>query len=147
MNPRQFLYIGGVILLGLGIYGFIFPNPVDDQTVWSFSVHENYINLFAGVIAIGLGYFAGRGWRWFATLLYGLGGVGMAILGFAVSGRAFPNLAGGTHLELIDNLIYLGIGVYALAIAAFSYRVIMRRPAMVMEEEVTVEEPKMRKVA
>lgn len=147
MTPRQFLYIGGVVLLALGIFGFIFPNPVDDTSVLHFDVWENFIHTILGVVAIGAAYFLARTARWWLTLLVGLGGIGTAILGFALSGREFPNIGGANLENPIDNVLHLVVGLWALGVVALTYRDMRSRPELIVEEVEKPEERKMRKAA
>lgn len=122
MNPRQFLYIGGVILLGLGIFGFVDPNPVSDQSTLQFDVWENWAHTLLGIFAIAMAIVLPRVYRWWLTGIVGVGAVATAIVGFALSGREFPNLGGANLENPVDNVLHLVVGAWALAVAILTYR-------------------------
>lgn len=114
MNPRQFLIIGGVILLILGIFGFLFPNPVGNRTVLHFDAWENWAHTLLGIVAIVVGYFLPQVWQRWITFVVGIVALFFAIVGFAVIRNPFPNFLGAANLENpIDNIIHLVVGVWA----------------------------------
>lgn len=123
MNPKQFLQVGGVILLLLGIIGFLVPNLLG-ETLY-FDSAENWAHTLLGIVALLLAPLPlGELKRW-VVVLVGLVALFFGVAGFMVSSNAAPNFYGVTNLEFLDNIVHLAVGVWALY-AAFN------KKAMVM---------------
>ncbi|NOS67050.1 MAG: hypothetical protein HOO67_01645 [Candidatus Peribacteraceae bacterium] len=117
MNPKQFLQIGGVILLLLAVIGFLKPDIGGEfLTFWPW---ENWAHLGLGVVAIVVSPLAiGELKKWIVVLV-GLIALAFGVLGFMVSGTPSPNFYGIVNLDNpIDNVLHLVVGVWAL-FAAF----------------------------
>lgn len=115
MNSKQFLMWGGVVLLALGIIGFIVPNLLG-KTLY-FDSAENWAHTVLGIVAIVASYALGASAQ--RTLV---GVVGVVALFFGVWGFFRPTFD-GAHLEFLDNIIHL-------AVAAWAYLSMRGRPAM-----------------
>ncbi len=117
MNPRQFLQVGGTVLVLLAVIGFLKPDLAGD--LLSFDPLENWAHLVLGVVALALAPLPlGEVKKWVAVLV-GVLAIVVGVLGFMVSGNPSPNLYGVVNLENpIDNVLHLVVGVWAL-IAAF----------------------------
>ncbi len=115
MNPRQFLQIGGVILLLLGIVGFVgIFNKASTPWFW-LDNGENVAHVVLGVVAIAAAYVLkdADAQKWLVAIV-GVVGILSGLYGFAVAGGPEPN-AGFTNLESpSDNLLHLVVGAWAL---------------------------------
>ncbi|MBI4788264.1 MAG: DUF4383 domain-containing protein [Chloroflexi bacterium] len=133
LRPKGFLQLGGIILLVLGIAGFllelIFPagkflTAFGAGDVLYFDAFENIAHTILGIVAlIAARVLAPNLQKWLVALL-GVFGIVVTLLGFAYAGLPAPNL-GVTNVELLDDVVHFVVGVWAL-VAAF-------RPAAVME--------------
>lgn len=119
MNPRQFLLIGGTILVILGILGMFVLGPTPEQSLlkegFFLTDFENYAHLIIGIVALGA-YFllADSDLTKWLVILVGLISLIAAIAGFLNSGNPVPNL-GFTNLENpLDNILHLVVAVWAL---------------------------------
>lgn len=113
MNPKQFLQIGGVILVLLGVVGFLVPNLAGD--LLNFDAAENWAHTLLGVVALVLAPLPIGDLKKWVVVLVGLVALFFGIMGFVVSGNAAPNFYGVTNLENpIDNVLHLVVGVWAL---------------------------------
>src|SRR5262245_22011029 len=123
MNPKQFLTIGGVILVLLGIVGVL---GVFNQTAtpwfWLDS-GENVAHLFLGVVALAAVFVPGLNTALAPyykpiVILVGIIALFFGVYGFTVAGAAEPNTFGVTNLESpADDILHLLVGVWALAAA------------------------------
>lgn len=119
MNPRQFLLLGGIVLVVLALAGFTVLGPDNALLGNAFylDMAENVAHLVLGVVALGA-YFALKDdklVRWLVILVGVIAAV-VAVLGFINSGAPAPNL-GVTNLELLDDVLHLVVAVWAFAVA------------------------------
>ena len=118
MNPKQFLQIGGVILVLLAVIGFLKPDLAGEFLY--FDAAENWAHLVLGVVALVLAPLPIGDLKKWVVVLVGLVALIFGVLGFMVSGEAAPNFYGVTNLENpADNVLHLAVGVWAL-FAAFN---------------------------
>jgi hypothetical protein len=116
MNPKQFLQIGGVVLLLLAVIGFIMPTI---GTFLHFTAAENWAHLVLGIVALALAPMEVGDLKKWVVVLVGLIALYFAIAGFMVAGKPLPNWYGVASLDNpVDNLLHLVVGVWAL-LAAF----------------------------
>ncbi len=118
MNPKQFLTIGGVILVVVGVVGFFgVIGPTPDSSIfgsaWWFSNGENWAHLVFGVAALVVSYTLGAGTQGWVTLLVGVVSVLVGLWGFFLGAEA-PNFYGANLENPLDNLLHLVIGAWAL---------------------------------
>jgi len=123
MNPKQFLMWGGVVLLVLGVLGFILPNGELLGKSLYFDNAENWAHTVLGIVAIIASYALGASAQRTLTGIVGIVALFFGIWGFVVGGRAAPNTFGVTNLEFLDNIVHL-------AVAAWAYLSMRGRPAM-----------------
>ncbi|MEP7360222.1 MAG: hypothetical protein ABI744_01450 [Chloroflexota bacterium] len=126
-TPKGFLMSGGVVLLLLGLIGFVFLNGSAAQSaLGSFfwlDNSENIAHLALGIVALAAVYVPGLNtalapyYRWI-VILVALIALFFGVYGFLVSGNAEPNTFGLANLELGDNLLHLVVFAWA-ALAAF----------------------------
>lgn len=114
MNPKQFLVIGGAILVVVGILGFIgVIGPTADQSIfksaWWFDNGENWAHLILGVVGLIAAYVLPAAGQKVLVMLLG-------ILGLAVAGyNLFSLKLLGANLERpLDTILHTGVGLWAL---------------------------------
>ena len=126
-TPKGFLMSGGVVLLLLGLIGFVFLNGSATQSaLGSFfwlDNSENVAHVALGIVALAALYVPGLNtaptpyYRWIVVLV-GLIALFFGVYGFLVAGGTTPNTFGLTNLELGDNLLHLVVAAWAF-LAAF----------------------------
>jgi hypothetical protein len=117
MNPKQFLQIGGGILLVLGIVGFsgVFS---DTKSAFYLDNGENIAHSVLGVVAIGASFLLKDAMlqKWLVAIV-GITALAATVIGFAAAGNTPPNLS-VTNLESpADDVLHLVVGIWALAAA------------------------------
>jgi hypothetical protein len=128
LTPRGFLTYGGVVLLLLGIVGFITFNT-QNTTFW-LTTGENIAHVGLGLIALAIVFVPGLNdmlapyYRWIVILL-GIVALFFAVYGLVVMNQAPLNTFGLANLEIVDTVIHLVVGAWALYAAW--------RPAPAME--------------
>ncbi len=123
MNPKQFLLIGGIILLVLGLVGFIFPNPIGNTSIVQFDIWENWIHTLLGIAAIVFAFVLPAVAQRWLTLIVGAVAIFFTGAGFALIGQDFPNLWSGANLENpVDNVIHLLVGIWGLTVGGISLK-------------------------
>ncbi len=125
-TPKGFLMSGGLVLLLLGLIGFVFLNGSATQSaLGSFfwlDNSENFAHVALGIVALAAVYVPGLNtalapyYRWI-VILVGLLALFFGVYGFLVAGNATPNTFGLSNLELGDNLLHLVVAAWAFAAA------------------------------
>jgi hypothetical protein len=126
-TPRGFLMVGGVVLLVVGLLGFVILNTSPEKSLlgsffW-LDNSENVAHVALGLVALAALYVPGLNtaltpyYKWI-VILVGLIALFFGVYGFLVAGGATPNTFGLTNLELGDNLLHLVIAAWAF-LAAF----------------------------
>ena len=131
MNPKQFLLIGGIVLLALGLAGFagLFSQM---NTFFYLDAGENVAHTGLGVIAIAAAYLLKDAnlQKWLVAAV-GVLALFFTVYGFVVAGNASPNTFGVANLESpADDILHLVVGVWALAAAFLGGRMPMPAKAM-----------------
>jgi hypothetical protein len=121
MNPKQFLMLGGIIILLLGVIGFVAPNLLGKNLY--FDSGENWAHTVLGVVAIIASYALGASAQRTLTGIVGIVALFFGVWGFVVGGRPAPNTFGVVNLEFLDNIVHLAVAVWA-------YLAMRGRPAM-----------------
>jgi len=121
MNPRQFLQIGGAILLLLGILGFAGLFSEKGSFFW-LDNSENVAHTGLGIIAIAAAYLLkdAQAQKWLVAVV-GVTALFFTVVGFAVGGdvTSGANTFGIANLESpADDILHLVVGAWAL-LAAF----------------------------
>ncbi|MES2953659.1 MAG: hypothetical protein V4674_03825 [Patescibacteria group bacterium] len=117
MNPKQFLVVGGVVLLLLGILGYLTGTPTGgplDLMVWLTS-GENIAHVVLGIVALIAAYTLGGGARKWLTVIVGLVALYFGLVGFTLAPTQVGamNYYGVANLELFDNLLHIVVAVWA----------------------------------
>lgn len=117
MNPKNFLVIGGVVLIILGLAGFVgILGPTPDASIfgpnWWFDNGENWAHLVLGVaalvVAFGLAPLQST-----VALLVGVLGLVVGVWGF-LAGSEVPNFFGANLENPLDNILHVVVGIWAL---------------------------------
>ena len=128
-TPRMFLIVGGVVLLLLGVVGFLGVFTKAAVPAFWLDSGENVAHVALGVIALAAVYVPGLNsalapyYRWI-VLLVGVIALFFGVYGFVVANNTEPNTFGLANLELSDNILHLVVAAWAFASA------LMTRPAM-----------------
>jgi len=119
-TPKGFLTYGGVILLVLGILGFVALSDATAYPSFYLDSGENVAHTGLGIIALAIVFVPGLNtlfepyYRWIVILL-GLVSLFFAVYGFSVAGNPAPNTFGLANLENpFDDVLHLVVGVWAL---------------------------------
>jgi len=113
MNPKQFLMWGGLILLVLAVLGFVAGTSFG-PSFW-LTPGENYAHLVLGLVAVAAAYWLKDAnlQKWLVALV-GVVALYFGIWGFVVASEPPLNYYQLANLELLDNLLHLVVGVWAL---------------------------------
>ena len=119
-TPKGFLTYGGVILLVLGLLGFVALNDASSSPSFWLDGGENVAHTALGIIALAIVFVPGLNtmfapyYRWIVILL-GIVALFFAVYGVLVQGSASPNTFGISNLEFpADDLLHLVVGAWAL---------------------------------
>lgn len=115
MNPKTFLRWGGIILLVLGILGFIAPNI--GGTLFKFWPGENWAHTILGVVALLAAYRLGESAQRTLVWIVAVVALVAGIWGFFVAGRAAPNFLGVNLDNPVDNLLHIVVGIWGVLAA------------------------------
>ena len=115
MNPKQFLLIGGIVLVLVGILGFIgVIGPAPESSIfgsaWWFDRAENWAHLVLGIVALVLAYATGPGLQRPVVMFLGIVGVLIGLYSFF----GYSMLLGANLENPADSLLHLIVGIWAL---------------------------------
>lgn len=104
---------GGLILLILGVLGFVWPPPQLYPTFYLDGA-ENWAHLILGLVALAAASWmtSEQSQKWLVALV-GIIALYFGVWGFVVAGNPEPNY-GVTNLETLDNVVHLVVAVWAL---------------------------------
>ena len=114
MNSKQFLKIGGIVLVIVGILGFFLIGPTSDRSIfgsaWYFDNGENWAHILFGVVAlVALTALKNEAVQKKLVMLVGILALLVGVWGFFSS-----NFLGANLENPLDNILHLGIGAWAL---------------------------------
>lgn len=114
MNPKQFLQIGGVVLVLVGILGFVgVIGPTAEDSVfgatWWFDNGENWAHLILGVVALIAAFAIPGSLQKPLVVLLGVLGV---LVGIYSIFR--PDFLGANLENPADTLLHIVVGLWAL---------------------------------
>lgn len=119
MNPKQFLLIGGAVLLLVGILGFVnVLGPTPDKSLfgepWWFDKGENWAHSILGVVALlaGVALKDAQAQKWLVVVV-GVVAVLVGLVGFFLEATP-PNFLGANLENPADNILHLVVGAWAL---------------------------------
>jgi len=122
LTPTWFLTVGGIVLLALGVLGYIVWNAgiLEENDAFYLDNGENLAHAVLGVVAlVAVGALKAQKdlLKWLVVIV-GIVALFFGVYGFVVSGSDPPNIFGLANLENpLDNLLHLVVGVWALASA------------------------------
>ncbi len=114
MNAKQFLQIGGVILMVVGILGFVgILGPTAEASIfgegWWFDNGENWVHLIIGIVGVIAAYALSASSQRPLAMVLGILGV---LIGIYSIFRA--DFLGANLENPADTLLHLVVGVWAL---------------------------------
>jgi hypothetical protein len=118
MNPKQFLVIGGIVLVLVGILGFVgVIGPTADQSIfkemWWFDNTENWAHTILGIVALIAAFVFPARTHKPLVIVVGLVGVLFGVI------NLFTEQVGSANLEQhADTILHFVVGIWAL-VAAF----------------------------
>lgn len=110
MTPKKFLQWGGIILLLLGILGFV-NFRLGDALV--FDAYENWAHTILGIVALLAAYRASGSTQRTLTGIVGVVAIVVGVWGFFRAGNPSPNFFGANLENPIDNLLHVVVGIWA----------------------------------
>jgi uncharacterized protein YjeT (DUF2065 family) len=118
MNPKQFLRIGGVVLVVVGILGFVnVLGPTAEASMfgdaWWFDNGENWAHLIIGIIAFVAAYALGAEAQKPLVVAVGVIAVLVGLYSIVVG----ENFLGANLENPADSILHLVVGIWALIAA------------------------------
>lgn len=115
MNPKQFLLIGGVVLVVVGLLGFVgLIGPTAESSIfgqaWWFDNAENWAHLVLGIVGLAAAFVLGANLQRPLVMLLGIVGVLVGL--YSLFGYA--NFLGANLENPADSILHLVVGVWAL---------------------------------
>ena len=115
MNPKQFLIIGGAILLLVGILGFIGvigPTPAKSifGSHWWFDNGENWAHTILGIVGLIAAFTLTAGLQKGLVALLGIVGVLVGLYSLFIS----TSFLGANLENPADTILHLVVGAWAL---------------------------------
>lgn len=115
MNPKQFLIWGGIILIAVGVLGFLgVIGPTAGKSIfganWWFDNRENWAHLLLGVVGLIAAFVLPTVAQKGLVLILGALGVLVGIYSLAVS----TNFLGANLENPLDTILHIVVGAWAL---------------------------------
>jgi len=134
MNSKQFLTVGGAVLLLLGIVGYL--GIFGEGSFFWLTTGENVAHVFLGLVALAAVYVPGLNkalepYYKPIVILVGLIALFFGVYGFAVANVPPLNTFGVAQLNSpADNILHLAVGAWALYAAFRGQPMMMEKKAM-----------------
>lgn len=115
MNSKQFLQVGGAVLLLVGILGYVgVIGPTPEKSLfgasWWFDNKENLAHTVLGVVGIASSFYLSAVYQKYLVTLLGVVGVVVGVYSLAVS----TALLGANLENPADTVLHLAVGAWAL---------------------------------
>ena len=115
MNPKQFLLIGGAVLVLIAILGFVgIIGPTPDKSIfgatWWFDNAENWAHLVIGIAGVISAYILPDMLQKYLTLALAL----VALFFGVYSLLSYTTFLGANLENPADSILHLAVGVWAL---------------------------------
>lgn len=115
LTPNGFLKVGGIVLVVLGVLGYLLPDGQILGDRWYLTPGENIAHLVLGVVALAAAYTVPEGAKRGLVWVVGLVALLFAVWGFIVADNPPLNWYGLANLENpLDNLLHLVVAVWAI---------------------------------
>lgn len=119
LTPKKFLMVGGVVLVLVGILGFVgVIGPTPEKSIfgshWYFDNIENWVHIVLGVIALAAAYLVQEAWQRWLVLLVGAIALFFGILNFFLPSTR-PNISTANLESPADTILHIVIGIWAIA--------------------------------
>lgn len=115
MNPKQFLLLGGSVLVLVGVLGFVgVIGPTSEKSLfgstWWFDDAENWAHLVIGIVGIIGAFILPAGLQKAVVLLLGVFGLIVGIY----SGVVSTSFLGANLENPADTILHIAVGAWAL---------------------------------
>ena len=115
MNPKQFLIIGGGVLILVGVLGMVgVTGPTASNSIfgaaWWFDAYENWAHLLLGIVGVIAAFIFPASLQKPLVLLLGVVGLFFAVY----SGFVDTNFLGANLENPADTVLHLAVGAWAL---------------------------------
>ncbi len=114
MNPKQFLQIGGGVLVAVGVLGFFLIGPTDQSSIfgsaWWFDNGENYAHLIIGIVGLIASFALAANSQKGLVMLLGIVGVLVGLYSLFIG----PSFLGANLENPADTILHLAVGAWAL---------------------------------
>lgn len=115
LTPNGFLKVGGIILLLLGILGYILPGGRVLGDSFFLTPGENLAHTVLGIVAIAAAFALPSGAQKGLAWIVGLIAIVFTVWGFWVRDIPPLNWYGLANLENpLDNILHLVVGIWAI---------------------------------
>ena len=127
MNPKQFLIVGGAVLLLVGILGYVgVIGPTPDKSLfgslWWFDNYENGAHTILGIAGLAAAFIFPALWQKWLVIVLGV----VALLAGLYSLLVGPAFYGANLENPADTVLHLVVGVWAFA-AVFMDKGMMKK--------------------
>ena len=118
MNPKNFLMVGGAVLLIVGLAGFAgIIGPTPDQSIfgpsWYFDNAENWAHTILGIVALIAAFAIPAGMQGGLTLAVGVVALIVGLWGFVLP-HMTPNFFDANLENPADDILHLAVGAWAI---------------------------------
>lgn len=125
MNSKQFLQVGGAVLLLVGVLGYVgVIGPTPDKSLfgaaWWFDNNENLAHTVLGVVGLAAAFYAKDLWQKWLVFVLGVIGVIVGLYSLAVG----PVLLGANLQNPADTALHLAVGAWALYASVWTDKVL-----------------------
>jgi hypothetical protein len=115
VNSKQFLLIGGIVLILVAILGFVgVIGPTPDKSIfgsnWWFDNGENWAHLIIGLVGVIAAYALGASMQKPLVMLLGIIGVLVGLYSLVIG----PSFLGANLENPADTILHLVVGAWAL---------------------------------
>ena len=115
MNPKNFLKIGGLVLVLVAVLGFIgIIGPTPEQSIfgsaWWFDGGENWAHLVLGVVGLLAAFAFPANYQKLLVRILGWVGILVGLYSLIISN----NFLGANLENPLDTLLHLAVGAWAL---------------------------------
>lgn len=125
MNSKQFLLWGGVVLVVVGVLGYIgIIGPTPERSLfganWWFDNNENIAHTVLGVVGVAASFYLASQWQKWLTFLLGVVGIVVGLYSAVVG----PTLLGANLENPADTVLHLVVGGWALYASVWTDKVL-----------------------